>query len=98
MALEIHWSKRADQKFDKIIQYLENEWGEKVTTTFVNKVYDFLDNLSMLPNLGTIENKQHNIRGFTISKQVNIFYKVKSDQIIILDFFDNRQSPKRKRF
>ncbi|MBT3422498.1 MAG: type II toxin-antitoxin system RelE/ParE family toxin [Bacteroidetes bacterium] len=98
MALEIHWSKRADKKFDKIIEYLESEWGEKVTHNFVKKVYDFLDNLSELPTIGTIENKEHNIRGFTIVKQVNIFYKIKNDKIIILNFIDNRQNPVKRRF
>lgn len=27
MALEIVWSKRADKKFDKILEYLGKEWG-----------------------------------------------------------------------
>ena len=63
MALEIRWSKRADKKFDKII-----------------------------------ENKKKAIRGFTIVKQISIFYHIDNHQIIILDFFDNRQSPKKKRF
>jgi plasmid stabilization system protein ParE len=46
MALDIHWSKRADKKFDKILEYLLEEWGEKITRSFVRKVYDFLDILS----------------------------------------------------
>ena len=44
MALELVWSKRADKKFDKIIDYLLKEWGEKTTSAFVKKVYDFFDN------------------------------------------------------
>ena len=43
MALEIYWTKRADKNFDKIIDYLLNEWGENVSRAFVKKVYDFLD-------------------------------------------------------
>lgn len=35
MALEIKWSKRADQKFDKIIDYLSTEWGPHTTKNFV---------------------------------------------------------------
>jgi plasmid stabilization system protein ParE len=31
MALEIQWSKRADKKFDKILEYLLVEWSERVT-------------------------------------------------------------------
>ncbi len=98
MALEIHWSKRADKKFDKILEYLLLKWGEKVTRSFVKKVYDLLDILCELPEIGTIENKEKDIRGFTIVKQVNLFYKVSNNKIILLDFFDNRQHPKKKRF
>jgi plasmid stabilization system protein ParE len=98
MALEIQWSKRADKKFDKIIEYLLVEWNEQVTEAFVKKVYDFIDTLSDFPEIGTIENKQKAIRGFSIIKQISIFYHVDRHQIIILDFFDNRQSPKKKRF
>ncbi|MBU2445136.1 MAG: type II toxin-antitoxin system RelE/ParE family toxin [Bacteroidetes bacterium] len=98
MALEIYWSKRADKKFDKILEYLLVEWGERITGTFVKKVYDFLDILSEFPEIGTIENKEKGIRGFTIVKQINIFYKVSGYTIIILDFFDNRQDLEKKRF
>jgi plasmid stabilization system protein ParE len=56
MALKIIWSKRADQKFDKIIAYLNEDFGESVTKSFVKKVYDFLDILSEFPELGSIEN------------------------------------------
>ena len=45
MALTIYWSIRADRKFDKIIGYLYEEWGEVVTKAFVKKVYDFLDKI-----------------------------------------------------
>jgi plasmid stabilization system protein ParE len=31
MALEIQWSRRADKKFDKILEYLLVEWSERVT-------------------------------------------------------------------
>jgi len=98
MALEILWSKRADKKFDNILDYLLSEWGERVTESFVKKVYDFIDTLSEFPEIGTIENKDNQIRGFTIVNQINVFYKVSGYQIIILDFFDNRQNPKKKRF
>lgn len=46
MALEIVWSKKADDKFDKILNYLQENWDDKVTGSFVKKVYDFLDILS----------------------------------------------------
>jgi plasmid stabilization system protein ParE len=98
MALEILWSKRADKRFDNIIEYLEDEWGEHTTSLFVKKVYDFLDILCEFPEIGTIENKELNIRGFVIVKQLTIFYQIRKDKIIILNFYDNRQNPKAIRY
>ena len=97
MALTIVWSKRASHKFDQIISYLIVEWGEKSAKDFFLKVFDFLETLSEFPEIGTIENNEKDIRGFTIVKQVTIFYRVKNDKILILLFFDNRQNPKRKK-
>ena len=97
MALKIVWSKRANLKFDQIISYLLQEWGEKSAKQFIGKVFDFLEILAEFPEIGSIENKAKNIRGFTIIKQVNLFYRVKNDKIILILFFDNRQNPSRKK-
>ena len=98
MALRIFWSKRADKKFDKILDYLNAEWGEKVTSAFVKKVYDFLDILIEFPEIGSVENVERGIRGFVIVKQITIFYKVSGNKIILLNFFDNRQGSKKKKY
>ena len=98
MALKIEWTKRADKKFDTILVYLNEEWGERVTANFVKKVYEFLDVLVEYPEIGTLEHKQKGVRGFTIVKQVSIFYKVSGNKIILLDFFDTRQNPNKERF
>jgi plasmid stabilization system protein ParE len=97
MALKIVWSKRASFKFDQIISYLIDEWGEKSAKQFISRVFDFLEILSEFPEIGSVENKEKNIRGFTIVKQVNIYYRIKGDTIILILFFDNRQNPKKKK-
>ncbi|NPA36627.1 MAG: type II toxin-antitoxin system RelE/ParE family toxin [Chlorobi bacterium] len=91
MALTIFGTKRADKKLDQIQKYLVEKRGEVVAKAFTRKVYDF-------PEIGTLENKEKGISGFTIVKQVNLFYRIKEDKIILLTFFDNRQNPKRKKF
>ena len=98
MALTIFWSKNADLKFDKIIKFVGEEWGETATKEFVRKVYDFLEILQEFPEIGTIENRENNIRGFVIVKQITLFYKINQNKIILLNFFDNRMSPKRKKY
>jgi hypothetical protein len=64
----------------------------------VKKVYDFLDILIEFPEIGSIEHAEKNIRGFVIVKQLTLFYKITEDKIILLNFFDNRQSPERKKY
>jgi plasmid stabilization system protein ParE len=98
MALGIYWSKKADEKFDRILDYLNVEWGERITSAFVKKVYDFLDILVEFPEIGSLENPKRNIRGFVIVRQITVFYKISGDRIILLNFFDNRQGRKRKKY
>lgn len=98
MALDIYWSKRADEKFDRILQYLAVEWGDRVTSAFVKKVYDFLDILIEFPEIGSLENPTKNIRGFVIVRQITVFYKISNNRIILLNFFDNRQGRKKKKY
>jgi plasmid stabilization system protein ParE len=93
MALIVKWSKYADQSFDRILDYLEAEWGENVTRAFVRRTYEFLDLLAEFPEIGSIENLEKQIRGFVLIKQVTVFYIRKNDSIVLLNFYDNRQKP-----
>jgi plasmid stabilization system protein ParE len=96
VALKIKWSKRADNSFDQIIEYLNAEWGEQVAQAFVRKTYDFLAILAEFPEIGSMQVQQKAIRGFVLIKQVIVFYKVQGSSIILIDFFDTRQDPKKK--
>ena len=98
MALDIKWSKRADNKFDKILEYLTDEWGETVKKNFIKKVYAFLDILAEFPEIGTVEHEEKGIRGFVIVKQITLFYRINDKNVILLNFFENVRNPKRKDF
>lgn len=97
MALKVKWSKYADQSFDRILDYLETEWGENVTRAFVRRTYEFLDLLVEFPEIGSVENPEKQIRGFVLVKQITVFYIWKNDSVVLLNFYDNRQKPKSKK-
>jgi len=71
MALKVKWSKYADHSFDRILNYLEAEWGENITRAFVRRTYEFLDLLAEFPEIGSIENPEKQIRGFCINQTGN---------------------------
>lgn len=97
MAIKVKWSKCADQSFDRILEYLEAEWGENVVRAFVRRTYEFLDLLAEFPEIGSVENAERQIRGFVVSNQITVFYIRKSDTIILLNFYVNRRKPAVKR-
>ena len=97
MAKKIVWTKRANSKFNRIIDHLEGEWGLSVTQNFVTRTYDIIDLISDQSDLGTIEDSEKNIRGFLLTKHNRLFYRATEKEIILLNFFDTRSGPKRKR-
>jgi plasmid stabilization system protein ParE len=96
MALKVKWTKRASEKFDDINGYLEDQFGTSSAKSFTRKVFDLLDIMTHYPDLGQIEHEQYAIRGIRIVKQITLFYRVKGEEIILLQFFDNRQNPSTK--
>lgn len=98
MAREIVWTKRANHKFNKILEYLEIEWGHQVTRNFIKRTYDIVNLIADQPEIGSLENPEKNIRGFLITKHNRVFYRIAKEKIILLNFFDTRSGPKRVKF
>ncbi len=96
MALNIKWTKRASKSFHKTVIGIEEEWNEQAAKRFVNKVNNFLQILRTQPKIGKIELREKSIRGFVISRQTTVLYRIKEDAIVLLKFFNNRQNPRYK--
>jgi plasmid stabilization system protein ParE len=98
MVREIVWTKRANYKFNTILEYLELEWGDRVTRNFIKRTYDITQLISENPELGTLENQERNIRGFLLTKHNRLFYRFTDTELFVLNFFDTRSGPKRIKF
>ena len=98
MAKTIVWNRRASNSFESIIEYLQQEWGNKVTKNFVNRTYKVVEFLAEQPELGSVENHEKQIRGFVITKHNTLFYRIEDQRIVLLNFFNNRQHPRKKAF
>lgn len=94
--MKIVLTKRAIKRYHSIKDYISAEWGENISTAFEQKTISFLDLLEAFPEIGELEHLDKQIRGFQLTKQTRVFYRVKEGRIIILPFFDVRQHPKKK--
>lgn len=96
MAYKISWSKTAEKDFDNIISFIEKEFSELTASKFVNRTNEIFNILLLYPEAGSAEIKELNIRGFLINKNVKLFYRIKRNSIILLNFFDVRLDPEKK--
>lgn len=92
--MQVFVTRRAEKNFDSIVDYIKQKWGETTAKQFVEKTDEIFKLLSNFPSMGQIEN--NDIRGFQLSPQTRILYRIKDEKIIILSFFDVRQHPIKK--
>ncbi len=95
MARKIKTTKRARRRFEEIKEYLTEQFGEHTTQRFVRRVFAFYDVISAFPRIGTLHNPEKGIYGYVLEKPVSVFYRFNENEVVILNFFDNRSDPNR---
>ena len=92
--MKVFLTRRAARNYNSIKEYITQEFGERTSETFTKKADETFQLLENFPKMGPLETKD--IRGFQLSRQTRILYRVKEQKIIILSLFDVRQNPKKK--
>ena len=90
MAYKIVAKKRFVLKLEKILSYLEQEWGGKVSGNFLDKVDKRIESLKHHPYIGAPSHIIRNARGILVTKHNRLFYKIEGKTIILLDIYDTR--------
>lgn len=92
--MQVYVTQRAERNFNSIVDYIKQKWGDKTAVTFVQKTDEIFKLLKNYPFMGQVE--KDDIRGFQLSSQTRILYRIRDNKIVILSFFDVRQDPKKK--
>ncbi len=98
MAYQIIIKKRFTNKIQKTLAYLEKEWSHKVAEDFLHKIDRRIDLLTKQPHAGKLSAKVKDIRGLLVTRHNRLYYKIKGDQVIILNMYDTRINPKKNPF
>jgi plasmid stabilization system protein ParE len=93
--MRLFWTKKARTRLAEILDYIEEEFGEAARQQFRSRTHEFTNLLKEFPEMGSLEIRDKKIRGFQITKQTRVFYRLKNDKITILTFFGSRQDPKK---
>ncbi|MBI9067354.1 MAG: type II toxin-antitoxin system RelE/ParE family toxin [Salinivirgaceae bacterium] len=94
MALEIIWSIRAEKGFDKIVNYIEENWTEREIKNFMQESQEFFELLKKNPKMLQPSSKTNLYRG-PINHLTMITYKIrpKKKQIVLVNIRSTKQKP-----
>lgn len=98
MHREIVWSPLADRDIENILEYLNENWNQKVIIRFLNKINIATKQILKNPHQYPIINKKLQVRKCVVTKQNTLFYRDTEKTIEILRLYDTRQDPEKLKF
>ena len=93
MARQVVFSKRARNKLEKLLNYLETEWSLKVKNEFIVKLDRRILQISRHPASCPESEYFPDLHKCVVTKQTTLYYRVKEEEIEVITLFDNRQDP-----
>jgi plasmid stabilization system protein ParE len=95
MAVELVWSKRADQGYSRIVKYLEDEWTDREVQNFVRETKHFFDLLKKNPRILEPSKSHKDLYRGPINRLTIITYRYKprSKKIVLVNIRDARKKP-----
>jgi plasmid stabilization system protein ParE len=94
---QIIWSSEANQNLANILNYLLNNWNEKVAKNFLDNVDKKLIAISYQPFVGVASEKDESVRSVLLSKH-NRLYSIYNNTIELLCILDTRQNPNKNSY
>ncbi len=96
MAVTIRWSPQASDDLERIINYLENNWGEKSVKEFVRILDQKIQAIAQMPEMYPASNIKEGVRRCVITKHNALYYRITNNEVEIeaveiITIFDVRQ-------
>lgn len=98
MAFQIIWTINALDDYEKVVNYLLQEWPLAIVEAFIQTVEKRTEKLANLPYLGRVSAKEPSIRSIILTKHNKLYCRVFKDAIEILNIFDTRQDTSKNKF
>lgn len=88
---KLRWSREAIRNLENILEYLQENWSEKVVLNFKEILSKQLDIICRFPFIFPRSEYKKRLRKAVLTKQTTIYYEVKSNEILIVYIFANKQ-------
>lgn len=88
--MNVIWSPQAKKDYWQNIDYLEAEWSFQVTLNFIEKVEETIQLLTH-KNVDFVSTHYKNVHKVVIIKHISLYYKINSNQLELLRFWNTYQ-------
>ena len=95
--MKISWTPESRISYFNILDYLKTNWGQKEIQKFIDMTDSIIRLIQINPNMFKRSEKK-GIHIGLISKHTSLFYRVTSEEIQLLTFWDNRRDPGQLKF
>ena len=98
MPKQVIWSPQSENDFLDILNYLHENWDNKVVFKFIDITEELIHQISLNPKQFPLIQKKNKVRKCVISKHNSLYYRERREYIDVLRIYDNRQDPHKLRF
>ncbi|REE05636.1 type II toxin-antitoxin system RelE/ParE family toxin [Marinoscillum furvescens] len=92
MSYSIKWLPEAEITYALVIEYLEENWTSKEIDCFFDRTDEVINFIAQNPRQ-YIYSKKKDVFRAVITKHISLYYRIKSEEIELLIFWDTRQDP-----
>lgn len=93
--MKIIWTPESERTFTENIEYLAESWLVKTIHKFIDRVDQAIENIADNPEKYPYHRKKDQVRRFVINKHITLYFKVYSDRIDLLTFWNTHQEPEK---
>jgi plasmid stabilization system protein ParE len=97
MIKEVISSIRAENDYERILNYLNAEWGKQVANNFSKRLEIVTKLLANEANIYPFVHQKRNVQQCIVTKHNILYFRQHKTKIEIISIFDTRQNPKKLR-
>lgn len=93
MALKVQYTDTFAYTFKVLVEFIQDNWGDKVTKDFMKETDKTIRSISAFPNMYRSSPFDKNVRVAQVRKLSSLFYTVSGEKLSLLYIVDSRQEP-----
>jgi plasmid stabilization system protein ParE len=94
MAYHIESTRRAEEEYEGIVNYIATEFGYDKALEVEEDYFRIIQQIAINPFLFSFYNKKKNVRKCVISAQTTLYYRFDGEVVHLLSFRSNFMNPR----